>query len=70
MEWVITVAGVLDDGIPALRMYLKRDDRIGLSIPTTANTKAIIKQVKRALQVLYSACFCTIAAVFNFAKSL
>ena len=44
-------AGVLDDGIPALRMYVKQDDRIGLSIPTTANSKAIIKQVKRALQV-------------------
>jgi len=42
--------GVLDDGIPAIRMYIKKGDRIGLSIPTTANSKAIIKQVKRALQ--------------------
>ena len=45
-------AGVLEDGIPALRVYLKHGDRAGVSIPTTANSKAIIKQVKRALQVM------------------
>ena len=45
------VAGVLDDGLPALRMYTRQGDRAGVSIPTTANSKAIIKQVKRALQV-------------------
>jgi hypothetical protein len=44
---------VLDDGLPALRLYIKRGDREGLSIPTTANSKAIIKQVKRALQVVF-----------------
>jgi hypothetical protein len=49
---VTVVSGILDDGIPALRLYINRNDRAGLSIPTTANPKAIIKQVKRALQVL------------------
>jgi hypothetical protein len=37
-------------------VYVKRDDRIGLSIPTTANAKAIVKQVKRALQVMSQNC--------------
>jgi hypothetical protein len=51
--FVITSAGVLDDGIPALRLYIKRGDRTGITIPTTANSKAIIKQVKRAIQVFW-----------------
>ncbi len=62
------VSGILDDGIPALRLYINRNDRAGLSIPTTANPKAIIKQVKRALQVVLTrplSIFAACAAPFS-----
>jgi hypothetical protein len=66
VKFMIVLVGVLDDGIPALRMYSKQDDRVGLSIPTTANAKAIIKQVKRVLQVALHVLLCYTLLCRNF----